>query len=407
MVKSVFVCSYGTLEHALGHLRFGAPLKKAGIRVTWHQPTEDLLPQHVETHDLVIVQRDFPRALEQYARLVEFASRYGKPIVFEFDDFLWGLPDDHPDRLSGHYLDALWPMLLAALQADAVTVSTPALQAFMRSLGHPHVYCLPNYLDDGLWPLAEPEDGESASIVRIGYVGGDSHAPDVQLVAPALERVLRQYRSDVQLTFWGVEPPAFLREYPNVIWNPAGFQNYAEFVEYLGHQNLDIFLAPLRDVPFNRFKSAIKYLECTALGAAGICSDVTPYRDVVEHGRTGFLAHTAEDWEQGLRTLIEDRQLRLDCARRAQEAVRQRWVLSEHYQEWDACYEDILKSYRSRSSAEVFRLADRIQMQYLAKYQGELDALKQKNSELHAQLASTHSSPLAWGLRRLRKLWRL
>ena len=195
-MNSVSVFSYGTPEHALGHLRICAPLEKNGIQVNWYQPTDDFSKINIIESDVVIIQRDFPRNLEKYLEIITQAQKYRKPVIFELDDLLWDLPPDHPDRISNHYLDALWPMLIAALLADAVIVSTPVLREYLIPLTPAKVICLPNYLDDSLWEFHKPRIDPDKS-VRIGYMGGESHLADIQGIVPALGKILQQYQSQI------------------------------------------------------------------------------------------------------------------------------------------------------------------------------------------------------------------
>lgn len=411
-MKSICVYSSGTLEHALGHLRIGAPLNWAGVQVYWRRITDELKPQEIAASDLVVIQRDFPRNLTHYAEIVRLANFHRKPIVFEIDDLLWDLPPDHPDRLNNHYLDALWPMLVAALQADAVVVTTPKIQTIMRSLVPSDVYLLPNYLDDGLWEFRQPVVRDDA-VVRIGYMGGDSHAADVQMIAPALERILQQYPSKVQLVFWGLESPYALRSSANVEWHPLNIQDYGKFADYFLQQDLDIFLAPLALSRFNQSKSPIKYFECTALGAAGVCSDITPYKQVVEHGKTGYLASTLEAWVEHLAELIEKPDLRLQIVRQAQEYIQQTWLLSNYYHEWPRAYQQMIDQYQSRDLIGVFDTAASIKKQWTQVRQADRKDSELKILDLENQLAAMQSGRV-WKLlrllrtrrKRLTEMWR-
>jgi hypothetical protein len=124
-----------------------------------------------------------------------------------------------------------------------------------------------------------------------------------------------------------------------VEWTLEQVSDYPAFVASFQQQRFDIALAPLRDSPFNRAKSGLKFLEYAAIGAAGIFSDVPAYAGVVEPGVSGLLARTADDWQAALGRLIEDAELRLRLALAAQAAVRQRWLLSAQASRWAEVYE--------------------------------------------------------------------
>lgn len=401
-MKSVSVYSYGTSEHALGHLRICAPLERGGIQVRWYRPTDDFLPDQISNSDLVIIQRDFPRDWARYLEIIQHANKYQKPIVFELDDLLWDLPSDHPDRINNHYLKALWPMLLAAIQADAIVVATPELQSTMQSF-HTKVYLLPNYFDDQLWKFRKPVHQEEG-VVRIGYMGGDSHRQDVEMILPALKEILQRFASKVRLIFWGLEPPDEMRFLPNVEWHPINLQDYAQFADYFLHQEMEIFLAPLRLLKFNQSKSPIKYFECSSLGGVGVCSDITPYQQVIAHGETGYLAGSIDAWIEHLTELIENPQLRVQISQQAQTHIRRNWLLSTHYQQWAETYQEVIDHYQPREQMEIFRVAADIQEQWSLAELAERNVNNNQVAALENQLDSIYSGRSWKFLQYVRKL---
>ena len=66
--------------------------------------------------DLVVIQRDFPRYVQEYELVISEARRRRRPIVYELDDLILDLPADHPDL--EHYRAARLPMLRAIMEAD-------------------------------------------------------------------------------------------------------------------------------------------------------------------------------------------------------------------------------------------------------------------------------------------------
>jgi len=346
MLKTISIYTTATREHAIGILRLQAPLEANGLQIHWHRPFEAFSNDQVAQSDLIVIQRDFPRYVPSYVQVLEQAVLHHKPVIYELDDLLWELPPDHPDRNAHFYTDALWPMLFAALEADAVTVATPQLQEALQSV-NPHTWLLRNYFNDRLWDLRLPKLRD-ASPLYIGYMGGASHLTDVRLILPVLQAILDEHKGAVRLKFWGLQPPEEIASHPWVEWQPLNTENYIQFADYFLQQSFDIFIAPLQPTLFNQCKSAIKYFECTALGAPGVCSRLGPYEQVIEHGKTGFLAGTLGDWKIHLNTLIENPSLRLQLAIQAQESIRQNWMLSSHAHEWLEAYHRIIADYAPR-----------------------------------------------------------
>lgn len=382
MIKAVTVCTTATPEHAIGSLRLAGPLRAAGIEVHWHMPGQIFdLAEAAHNSDLFIVQRDFPRHAREYARLRQTAYQANKAVVYELDDLLWDLPPDHPDRKSGFYTPALYPMLLAALQADGLTTASLGLYEMLQPL-NPSVWLLPNYLDEQVWTLREPETRQD-STVWLGYMGGDSHLADIQMIQTVLLALLEAYHGQVRLKFWGLRPPDGLFAHPYVEWQDLQPGNYTEFGAYFSRQAIDVFLAPLQDNRFNRCKSAIKYLEYTALGISGVCSQGLPYQSVVQQGVTGFLAADLNEWHQYLTLLIEKPDLRQRIALQAQEAVRQNWLLSAHAHLWLEAYQAVLQGHLPDNQKPMTaEFAVNIQEQIESKFAQQAYALGQHEAEL-------------------------
>src|SRR5258706_4334591 len=114
--------------------------------------------------------------------------------------------------------------------------------------------------------------------------------------------------------------------------------DYAEYAATMQQQRMDICLAPLRDNLFNRCKSAIKFIEYSALGVAGVYSRLEPYSGIVQPGHNGMLAGDEAEWESALAELIERPDLRYQLAGQAQSAVRDHWRLEQHAPAWAAAY---------------------------------------------------------------------
>jgi GT2 family glycosyltransferase len=234
-------------------------------------------------------------------------------------------------------------MLWAVMEADAVTVSTPALADVLRAY-HPSVYVLPNTLDDALWPMSGRNVGsEAGGPVVIGYMGSGTHADDLNMIGPALAQVADRFGAGVVFRFIGGSlPPDAIAGRPNVVWERVKFLDYAEFAGWFAHQGLDIGLAPLLDTPFNRCKSNIKYLEYSASGMAGVYSRVTPYSTTIGDGE-GVLAGPSDEWAAALARLVEDAALRRTMGEVAQRSVQTSWRLSAHAGEWEDAYRVVIE----------------------------------------------------------------
>ncbi len=365
-LHTLVVFSGDTWEHVCPVVRLTGPAEQAGLEIIhgneWEGNELRAYPERIQMGDVVIIQRDFPVHTSDYEAVISVARRLGKPVIYELDDLLTELPEDHPG--SRRYLPTRLAILRALTDADAATGSTQPICEYLKKFNS-NVYHLPNYLDDRYWklrPLVSKTLGadfqttsstnQASNQIVIGYLGSPSHLPDFSLITPVLTRLILRYGRNLAFRFWGFVPPPLLRQNPNVQWTQVSMVSYRQFAEYFQEQNCDIVIAPLHENLFNRCKSSIKFLEYSALGLPGVYSRVEPYQGVIQHGKNGFLASQSPDeWEKSLIQLIEDESLRNNLGAAAQETVRRDWLLSEHAVEWKKVYDEVLQAKQRQQPA--------------------------------------------------------
>ncbi len=325
-------------ESALPILRYREAARMTGIKAMPgnHGPQVDF--SLIDQADLVLIQRDFPRFTRAWGEILLRARQQGKPVVYETDDLLFELSTEHP---SYHDLTLYTiPMLWAIQEADLATTSTPCLAKSLQPF-QANIQILPNYLNDHLWKLRPPQRSKAGDKVIIGFMGGKTHRQDLGSIIPVLQNIRQRYASSVMLRFWGCMPPQELLGQPDVDWTPLGIQDYAQFADYFNRQHIDIAIAPLEDNLLNQAKSPIKFLEYSALGAAGVFSRLPPYASIVQDGENGCLCNHPDEWEACLAELIENPHKRLEMAAAAQESVKKDWLLSNHADRWRQAYQNI------------------------------------------------------------------
>ncbi|HSQ17084.1 MAG TPA: rhamnan synthesis F family protein [Anaerolineales bacterium] len=390
-IKSIVFYSAYKEEYAIEYLRIIAPLQRAGIEIIRGVEAGEINADKVFYGDAVIFQREFPQNLAAYEHIVQAARQANKPIIYEIDDLLFALPEGHPEKQLGAYTDSLMPMLLAVTEADLVTVTTEPLQKALSQFNQ-NIAVLPNYLDDSLWTMKPPGSGRGkGEALILGYMGSNSHKPDLELISPVLVELLKRYPGQLQIRIWGTEPPQILRKYPQVKWVPAPSNNYKEFVRYFQTQQADIFVAPLADNLFNQCKSALKFFEYSALGAAGVYSRIAPYTEVITQGHDGFLASTREEWLQYLIQLIENDVLRQTLAENAQTTIRSKWLLSQNINRWYEVFDDLPDIVSAKKNGEhaqvtLLKAIAAQQHQVQVKQNDELTQFKEQVIYLTAQL---------------------
>lgn len=378
---------------AMGHLRVVSPLTQAGIEIICGVEGNKVIPEYVLEGDVVVLQRHFPSLYLDYRRVMDLAHKVKKPVVYEIDDWLLGLPAEHPDRLRHIYTPSLLPILEAILEADLVTVPTRFLREIIYPLNN-HIAVLPNYFDDSIWQFRKvPFEESSNNYTIIGFMGTNSHQPDLEPLIPVLLEILHVFSQKTQLHFWGIEPPAILRNFPHVQHFPWYSYNYRDFAQYFQNQIADIFIAPLNNNLFNRCKSPLKFFEYSALGAPSIFSALEPYIDIIENGKNGFLAYTLEDWRTCLTKLIDSPNLRRQLAENAQATIQKKWLLSKNAHLWKRTYEKIISKRREDKGVLDFpfrEILSSINIQIYGLIQSQQSQLSANEQEITTLMTKLH-----------------
>jgi len=276
--------------------------------------------------DIVVTQRhavaDAPRA----AALVARCRAQGARLIFDLDDDLLNVQDDHPEAAR---LQARAPAVRILLDgADDIWVSTAALRTGLAA-GRRRISVIGNGLDENLWWPPPALDRPTELPARLLYMGTGTHAADLEMILAALQRLRAAFGGRVAIDVIGITP----RDLPdglNRIDPPhVATHSYPAFVNWLSTQNAwQIGLAPLLDTTFNRGKSAIKAMDYAALGMPCVASDIGVYDAAIRHGGNGLLvANTEAAWFAALAGLLRDPARRLGMARQAWQDFQDRFSL--------------------------------------------------------------------------------
>ncbi len=296
--------------------------------VSWRE--HDRATSLIQTHSVVIFYR-LP-GYDAVLRMVQEAETLGVPRYYELDDLIFDISDfaANPNllgleqsRLKGLFEGV--PLYRRTLEACRSTIaSTPYLAERMQAVGGGRAVVVENALDDETIQAAaaarrRAPDGK----VRIMYGSGSpTHDADFALMADVLKRVLQE-NADAELLLVGeLSPPKALQDLgPQLQRRPA-----CPYLEYLGLlAESDISIAPLIAANFNQAKSNIKFLEAAAVGVPSVCSPRSAFSSAVEHGETGFLAESKEEWYAALTALVRDPALRQRIGEQARQSVLDRY----------------------------------------------------------------------------------
>jgi glycosyltransferase involved in cell wall biosynthesis len=292
-----------------------------------YEPGTDVTRRHVllstaavERADVIVHQRLFPAWLLGAAALPR-VERSGAAIVYDLDDLLVEMPPDHPRAAA--IAPALPEIRRALATADVVTTSTDVLARHLERLGASRVLTIPNAVDPALWREIDPADrpADPAQPVHLACIGSPTHRRDYARIACALLALFERYPDRLRLSIWG-DAPRELADHPAVSVDPTYVSSYAEYAEKLLASDIDVGLVPLAPNLFNESKSAIKWLELSAAGIAGVFARTGQYAEWVRDGETGLLAgDDPAEWCRAIETLVVHEERRREIGRRARAHV--------------------------------------------------------------------------------------
>ncbi len=281
--------------------------------------------------DIIVTQRYAIPDSASAKRLADHARKIGAKLVYDLDDDLLNVPENHPDA---HALQPLAKVVRdMVMLADTIWVSTPALAGSLRTL-RPDTELIENRLDERIWAAWPSAPPSRESPVRILAMGTTSHEHDFDLILPALKRLKVEYDERVVVDVLGMTsrtdlPKGLLRVGPprHAMGSYPAFVHWLTSVEPPWH----IGLAPLLETPFNACKSPIKAMDYAALGLAVVASDTDVYRGSIADGPAGRLVpNTPEAWYAALDILVRDAVTRGRMMAAARDAFADQASLSKY-----------------------------------------------------------------------------
>ena len=247
-----------------------------------------------DSFDLLWIEKELFPWLPKWAE--KLLANTGIPYVVDFDDAVFHRYDLHANpiirSMLGKSIDAVMR------SARTVLVGNDYLAGHASRAGAKKIEYLPSVVDLDRYSIR----GNASTQIRIGWIGSPVTAPYLGLIRDALEQTSRQLDLNLVLVGVGKQDPLPGLEKEILPWSEAG--------EVAAIQSFDVGIMPLPDEPFERGKCGYKLIQYMACGLPVIASPVGANMQIVEQGRTGFLASSSADWVQALVTLGQDAGLR-------------------------------------------------------------------------------------------------
>ena len=262
--------------------------------------------------DVVYMQRELlpfgPPLLERWMKL------RGTPLIFDIDDALFIKKPSRFNPLATLLRSPRKTLQLFQLVDHVVTGNSWLAERAMEAGGRATPIEVAEQTERFDTRIQSKRASESPVI---GWLGSSSTAKYLELIAPVLRRIARRYPN---ARFVAVGSGSF--EMAGVPWE---IRAWSLEEETRSLNEFDIGLMPLPDEDWALGKSGGKARTYMAAGVVPVCAGIGYNRQLIEHGRTGFLCTRLAEWYQTLRFLLESPQQRLETGMAAQSEVRRRF----------------------------------------------------------------------------------
>lgn len=223
--------------------------------------------------------------------------RFAKRMIYDIDDLVFLGKTSPQNRIAGllrtpkkyHYLME---------KSDHVITCTPYLDSYVRKFNEHTTDISSTIRTDAYLPVNAYANDR---ILTIGWSGSHSTVPYLNL----LESVFRKLASRHKFKLRVVGSNTFKLEGIEVEALP-----WVESSEVEDLQGIDIGVYPLPKEEWVLGKSGLKALQYMALGIPTVATAIGANFRVIEHGISGFLVNSEEEWLATLEMLLLDPALR-------------------------------------------------------------------------------------------------
>ena len=253
------------------------------------------------TYDLVFIHREASPIGPPVFEWI-LAKIFRKKIIYDFDDAIW-LTDRHHESQLLRIVKWRSKVGLICKWSYKVSCGNEYLCSYAAAFNKNVVYN-PTTIDTETLhnPYLFKSPNSQKSKIRIGWTGSHSTLKYLTEVEHVIKKILALY-PEVEFIIIADHRPTFsLPSITFLPWNPD--------TEIADLMSFDIGIMPLPDDMWAKGKCGFKALQYMALELPAVASPVGVNSKIIDHGINGFLCGTDQDWEDSLRKLIEDANLR-------------------------------------------------------------------------------------------------
>jgi glycosyltransferase involved in cell wall biosynthesis len=242
------------------------------------------------------------------------ARLMGKRLIYDFDDAIW-IPNTSKENVLASWFRCTWKVKYICKWSYKVVAGNEYLSGYAQKYSN-NILQIPTVVDTvkSFNKLKQ----NTASRPVIGWTGSHSTIPYVFTLLPVLQKL--QLEIDFEfVVIADREPDLPLSNYRFIPWNPV-----TENEDLL---SLDIGIMPLNIDSWSEGKCGFKLIQYFAAGLPAVASPVGVNKNIIDHGQSGYLCDSFSEWEQTLRKLLLDADLRKRMGREGRKKVEKYFSL--------------------------------------------------------------------------------
>lgn len=274
--------------------------------------------EDVGVDSLLIVQRKLFPAWQ--LRLLRRKVRW---LVYDFDDSIFLRSSYNP---RGHDCPKRFEQFRHMVQtADAVIAGNEFLRDQATAFAEPDkVHLIPTCVDTGRYPLARHDRARSE--VKLAWIGSSSTIRGLEKISGLLDRLARNV-PHLQLK-------VICDRALQLDAMPIEFCPWQQATETTELADADIGISWLPDDGWSAGKCGLKVLQYMAAGLPVVANRVGVQKNMVRHGETGFLVETPDEWQDAVRMLAADPDLRRSMGQAGRRLVEEQYQVSRGVADW-------------------------------------------------------------------------
>ena len=268
-------------------------------------------------------------------KAISLAKTLNKKVLFDIDDLVidtkytdlvpYMQTITAPQKLL--YDEGVFRMRTTLEHCQGAITSTEALAKELKNYIS-EVFINRNVASEEMFKLSEyalknKQKRKNSKKIIIGYFSGSiTHTDDIEMIMPALIKILKEFKN-VKLLFIGeFEIYNKLKKFFfKIIKRP--FVKWNKLPKLIS--KVDINIAPVKENIFNEAKSENKWIEAALVKVPTVASNIGAFKQIIKNGTTGLLCNTVEDWYISLKKLILDQNLQKTIAENAFEVCKEKY----------------------------------------------------------------------------------